>query len=82
MNQISPKYNILKTAYSSLGYKHTEEALKKVQSNLQKLNLSKSIKVKVTNLETNLSVEFVSLREAAKSLNTNKTTLKKIYSPI
>jgi len=77
MNQISPKYNILKTAYSSLGYKHTEEALKKVQSNLQKLNLSKSIKVKVTNLETNLSVEFVSLREAAKSLNTNKTTLKK-----
>jgi hypothetical protein len=77
MDKLSPYYNVLKTAYSSLGYKHTEDTLVKIHSNLQKLNLSKSIPVRVTNLETNVSLEYVSLTEAAKSLNTNKTTLKK-----
>ena len=76
MDFLSPEYNVLKTAYSSLGYKHTEDTLVKIRSNLEKLNLSKSVKVKVTNLETNVLTEYVSLREAAKSLNTNKTTLK------
>lgn len=66
----------MKTAYSSLGYKHTEKTLVKVHKNLETLNLSKSVKVVVSNLETNVSTEYVSLREAAKSLNTNKTTLK------
>jgi len=89
MDKLSPYYNVLKTAYSpfptrsgallgreSEGYKHTGDALVKVHSNLQKLNLSKSIPVKVTNLETNVSLKYVSLTEAAKSLNTNKTVLK------
>lgn len=76
MDMLSPYYNVLKTAYSSWGYKHTEDALVKVRINLQKLNLSKSIPVKVTNLETNVSWDYVSLTEAAKSLNTNKTVLK------
>nr|YP_009262078.1 GIY-YIG endonuclease [Chrysoporthe deuterocubensis]AMX22153.1 GIY-YIG endonuclease [Chrysoporthe deuterocubensis] len=76
MDHLDPEYNVLKTAYSSLGYKHTEKTLVKINSNLLKLNLSKSVKVVVTNLETNVSTEYVSLREAAKSLNTNKTTLK------
>lgn len=76
IDHLNPEYNVLKTAYSSLGYKHTEKTLVKIHSNLEKLNLSKSIKVVVTNLETNVSTEYISLREAAKSLNTNKTTLK------
>lgn len=76
MELFSPEYNVLKTAYSSLGYKHSEETLVKIHKNIAKLNLSKSVKVIVTNLETNVSTEYVSLREAAKSLNTNKTTLK------
>lgn len=76
MDHLYPEYNVLKTAYSSLGYKHTEKTLVKIHSNLEKLNLSKSVKVVVTNLETNVSTEYISLREAAKSLNTNKTTLK------
>lgn len=75
MDHLYPEYNVLRTAYSSLGYKHTEETLVKIHSNLEKLNLSKSVKVVVTNIETNASTEYVSLREAAKSLNTNKTTL-------
>lgn len=76
MDHLYPEYNVLKTAYSSLGYKHTEKTLVKISSNLKKLNLSKSIKVVVTNLENNISTEYVSLTEAAKSLNTNKTVLK------
>lgn len=77
LDLLSPKYNVLKFAYSSLGYKHTEKTLVKVNKNLANLNISKSIKVKVTNLETNVLQEYVSLREAAKHLDTNKTTLTK-----
>jgi hypothetical protein len=73
----TPEYNVLKTAYSSLGYKHTKESLIKINKNLAILNKSKSISVKVTNLETNVSQEYTSLTDAAKSLNTNKTTLIK-----
>ena len=76
MENLDPEYNVLKTAYSSLGYKHTEKTLVKIHSNLKKLNLSKSIKVVVTNLENNIYTKYISLTEAAKSLNTNKTTLK------
>ena len=75
MELFSPEYNVLITAYSSLGYKHSEETLVKIHKNIEKLNLSKSVKVIVTNLEINVSTEYVSLREAAVSLNTNKTTL-------
>ena len=80
MDLLFPEYNVLKTAYSSLGYKHTESTLVKIKNNLSKLNLSKSVKVTVINLETNVSTEYVSLRAAAISLNTNKNTIKKIYS--
>jgi hypothetical protein len=74
---LSPNYNVLRIAYTSLGFKHTINSLEKVRSNLKKLNLSKSIGVRVTNLETNVCLEYVSITAAAKSLNTNKTTLKK-----
>ncbi len=77
MDYFNPEYNVLKSAYSSLGYKHTKEDLVKIRKNLVKLNISKSLEVKVTNLETNVSQVFISLTDAAKSLNTNKTTLKK-----
>lgn len=70
-----PEYNVLKTAYSSLGYKHTGESLDKVRENLVKLNLSKSVKVKSTNLLTNISIEYDSIRKAAQSLNVSRNTL-------
>nr|YP_009364325.1 GIY-YIG endonuclease [Ophiocordyceps sinensis]ARF03387.1 GIY-YIG endonuclease [Ophiocordyceps sinensis] len=76
MDLISPYYNVLKTAYSSLGYKHTEKTLQIVRKNNQKLNLSKSKWVKITNLETNIYKKYISITEGAKSLNTSKTTLK------
>jgi group I intron endonuclease len=33
IDQIEPSYNILKMAYSSIGYKHTPEALEKIREN-------------------------------------------------
>ena len=88
MNLLSPEYNVLNKAYSSLGYKHTKNSLVKVRNNLNKLNLNKSIKVKITNLQTNVFKEYPFITEAAINLNTNKTTLKeyifnsKIYKGI
>lgn len=73
---LKPEYNVLKTAYSSLGYKHTKEALEKIHSNLKILNLKKLISVKVTDLETNITKEYASITEAAKALNISKVTLK------
>jgi len=76
MDLLNPDYNVLNKAYSSLGYKHTESSLVKIHNHLQNLNLSKSVKVMVTNLETNISTEYDSLTKAAESLNTNRNTLK------
>lgn len=77
LDLLRPEHNVLRFAYSSLGYKHTKETLVKINKTLANLNISKSIKVKVTNLETNVLQEYASLREAAKHLGTNKNTLKK-----
>jgi hypothetical protein len=77
INNLNPSYNILKIAYSSLGYKHTKEVLVKIKKNLTHLNKSKRIKVKVTNLETNDPQEYDSLTDACKNLLISKTTIKK-----
>lgn len=72
---LKPKYNILKLAGSSLGYKHDELALVKVRTHLKKLNLEKRVKVKVTNTITNVTVEYASVRETAKEFSTSKDTI-------
>lgn len=75
MDYLKPEYNVLKVAYSSLGYKHSKETLVKISKNLANLNSQKVIRVKVTNTETNLSQEYTSITEAAKMLNSNRTTI-------
>ena len=77
MDKFLPEYNVLKIAYSSLHYKHSKESLEKVRKNLANLNLSKSVKVKVTNIVTNTSEEYDSIRKAAQSLNTSKNNLRR-----
>lgn len=77
MNFLNSEYNVLKVAYSSLGFEHSEEALVKISKNLAYLNSHKVIKVKVTKTETNLSHEYTSITEAAKMLNSNKSTITK-----
>nr|YP_010130247.1 GIY-YIG endonuclease [Clavaria fumosa]QPZ51149.1 GIY-YIG endonuclease [Clavaria fumosa] len=74
---LTPEYNVLNTAYSSLGYKHTKESLLKIKKQLAILNKSKSISVKVTNLKTNVSYEYTYLTTAVKNLNINKNTLQR-----
>ena len=77
IDKFLPEYNVLKIAYSSLHYKHSRESLEKIHKNLANLNQSKSVKVKVTNIVTNTSEEYDSIRKAAQSLNTSKDNLKR-----
>ena len=77
MDILNPQYNVLKKAYSSLGYKHAKDSLVKIKKRLLILNKSKSISVKVTNLETNISDEFDSLTAAAKTFNSTRSTLQR-----
>ena len=77
MDILNPQYNVLKKAYSSLGYKHAKDSLVKIKKRLLILNKSKSISVKVSNLETNISDEYDSLTAAAKTLNTTRSTLQR-----
>jgi hypothetical protein len=74
---LKPEYNILKLAGSSFGYKHDEINLAKVRKHLALMNAKKSIKVEVTNIETNVTVEYASIRETAKELNTSKSTISR-----
>ena len=68
IDTIKPEYNILNTAYSYLGFKYTKDSLVKIKKHLglprwprilspprANLNKIKSISIKVTNLETNIS---------------------------
>lgn len=56
----------------------SEEHKAKNSAFLAKFNVSnKGFKVVVTNLETNVSVEYASISETARVLNSNKTTIKR-----
>jgi group I intron endonuclease len=55
-----------------------KEIRAKISAGMANFNVStKGIVIKVTNLETNVSVEYASIRETARALNSNKTTLTK-----
>jgi len=58
-----------------LGYKHNEIVLVKLRTHLVKLNTEKRIKVEVTNIMTNVTAEYASIRETAKEFNTSKSTI-------
>jgi group I intron endonuclease len=53
IDQLSPEYNILKLAYSSLGYKHTEESLNKMRGLRPNYSLSETHKETIRNLNRN-----------------------------
>lgn len=77
LDLLKPEYNILKTAYSSLGYKHTEDNLSIVRQHLAKLNKAKGFKVEIVDKVTNTVNTFDSLREAAKQLKIARETIIK-----
>jgi NADH-ubiquinone oxidoreductase chain 3 len=96
LDLLNPEYNILKTAGSNLGYKHTEETLarmskaalgrKHTEETIAKISAkigagmaafnvkTKGKPVLVTNLTTQITTEYASVREAAKKLNISRST--------
>ena len=82
IDKLKPDYNILKTTYSSLGLKHTEEAKKKMsklafgrtfsEETRAKISASKLGQrgkiVQVVDKYTGNTVEYVSMNQAAKAL--------------
>lgn len=91
---LNPEYNILKKAYSSLGYKHTEETLEKMrtvprkkfseetlkllQSHLAQINLEKGYKVIVFDNNTKNAQTFDSIRKASESTKLDTKSLVKL----
>jgi len=65
---LKPEYNILQTAGSSLGFKHSEEGLAKLRKHLAKLNAEKGFKVEVLDTKTNTTAVYDSAIKAAKAI--------------
>jgi len=94
-NKLKPEYNIVKKAGSTLGYKHSEESLKRdfilsdeilVKKKLATKNatLARSISILVKNIKTGEKLEYKSMSEAANALGVTKGAvykriLKKTY---
>lgn len=88
LDNLRPEYNIVKTAGSTLGYKHTEESLEKMRNfvlseevlarkRLSTVNATASRKVAiiVEDIETNEKSEYVSLTEAGEALGVSKAAV-------
>lgn len=75
IDHLKPEYNLLQTAGSSLGFKHSEESLAKLRNHLAKLNAEKGFKVEVLDTKTNTTVVYDSATKAAKALGCDKTTI-------
>lgn len=75
LDKLKPEYNILKTAGSLTGYKHNKVTLVKIRKRLSKLNLEKSIKVEIFDLETKVKIIYDSMRKAAEALNCARNTI-------
>ena len=63
-NLLNPEYNILKTAFSSINFKHSSINIEKI-----KKNHYKSIQLKVENVLTNETKIYNSILEAAKQIS-------------
>ena len=71
-----PKYNILKIAGSSKGYKHTKETLKKMHVFLKRHNAKKRLPVEITDTGTNITTRYESILATAAALNTNEKNVR------
>ena len=88
MNLLKPEYNVLKTAGSMLGFKHSEATIKLFRSTRSgrkfseatRLKLSdnnhKSIAVILKNNETGVVTKFISKSKAAEFLGVSETTIR------
>lgn len=85
MDNLQPEYNIVKTAGSTLGYKHTEESLEKMRNfvlseevlarkrlSTENATASRRVAIIVEDTKTNEKSEYVSLTEAGEALGVSK----------
>jgi hypothetical protein len=92
LGSFKPEYNILSTAGSSLGFKHTEEAkakLRRANVGIPKsvehkiaisLSMPNSIKIKALDLKTNTETIYNSMGETARVLNISPSRITRYFS--
>jgi hypothetical protein len=85
LDNLKPQYNIVETAGSTLGYKHTEESIEKMRNfvlsdevlarkRLATANATaaRRISIIVVDIETNEKSEYISLAEAGEALGVSR----------
>jgi hypothetical protein len=88
LDLFKPEYNIVKTAGSTLGYKHTPESLAKMRDfvlsdevRLKKAlstvnaTTARKISILVKNIKTNEEIEYTSLTDAGKTLGVSRSAV-------
>lgn len=92
LGSFKPEYNILSTAGSSLGFKHTEETKAKLRiANVGipksvehkiaiSLSMPNSIKIKALDLKTNTETIYNSMGETARGLNISPSRITRYFS--
>jgi hypothetical protein len=88
LDNLKPEYNIVKTAGSTLGYKHTPASLKKMRDFVlseevrerkalatANATASRRISIVVENIKTLEKSEYISLTEAGKALGVSRATV-------
>lgn len=92
LDNLKPEYNIVKTAGSILGYKHTDKSIKKMRDFVlseevlakkrlatKNATFSRRIPVLVENIETKEKFEFKSLTDAANFLGVSKVAVSQAH---
>jgi O6-methylguanine-DNA--protein-cysteine methyltransferase len=88
LDNLKPDYNIVEIAGSTLGYKHTEESLKKMRDFIlsdevlarkklatENATFSRRISIIIKNIKTGESSEYKSLTEASHVLKVSKAAV-------
>jgi hypothetical protein len=84
IDTLKPEYNIRKTAYSPLGYRHSPETIlklknyKRSEETLKKMRLAKQLSgntILIINVLNNNIKRYPSLNSAARDLNVSKQML-------
>lgn len=88
MDLFKPQYNIVETAGSTLGYKHTQESLEKMRDfilsdevrdrkalSTENATAARRISIVVENIKTKVKQEYSSLTEAGYALGVSKSSV-------
>jgi len=84
LDTIKPEYNLLKVAGSWRGYKHSDETRAKMRGRVRSAELRARMvtaqpnanTVEITDIDTNITTSYDSLRQAANAVGLPHTTLR------